>query len=211
MDEIVDTPAEAELIDRKRPWAGRVIAVTEDQVILPGQDKTVTRSYTTHPGAVGILAIRGEVGGDPEILLIRQYRQPVSQQMWEIPAGLLDDPTETPLQAAQRELREETDYLARSWNVLVDYYNTPGSSNEAGRVYLAQGLSDADEQFARFDEEAQMEKRWVRLSEVLKAIIEGRVHNPTLIIGAMAFSCAKEHNLENLRPADTPWFPPFAP
>lgn len=209
MNSMRDEVATAQLLERKEPWSGLVISVREDTLMLPGQSSPLTRSYTTHPGAVGILAVRGDLS-DPQILVIQQYRQPVQQRMWEIPAGLLDISGEEPLQAAKRELREETDYEAGQWDLLVDYYNTPGSSNEAGRVYLARDITLAAEPFERFDEEAQMEKMWVPLSEVTEAIMDGSVHNPTLIMGTLAFNCAKQHNLENLRPADTPWFPPFS-
>ena len=55
----------------------------------------------------------------PEILMVRQYRHPVRARLWEIPAGLLDVPGEAPVIAAARELAEETDYTAATWNTLT--------------------------------------------------------------------------------------------
>ena len=83
-------------------------------------EQPVVRQYTRHPGAVAVVAMRGEVGCE-EVLLERQYRHPVRASLWEIPAGLLDIPGEDPLVAAERELAEETDLKAGCWDVLVDF------------------------------------------------------------------------------------------
>ena len=63
---------------------------------------------------------------DDRVLLIRQYRHPVRTREWEIPAGLLDVAGEDPLAAAQRELAEEADLAAAEWDVLADFFTSPG-------------------------------------------------------------------------------------
>ena len=77
------------------------------------------------------------------MLLIRQYRHPVRSYLWEAPAGLLDVDDEHPLVAAKRELLEEAHQVADTWHVLYDVYNSPGSSSEALRCYLARDLRPA--------------------------------------------------------------------
>ena len=87
-------------------WSGRIVDMVEDHVIVVDGNKPVVRQYTRHPGAVAVVAMRGDDGGE-EMLLARQYRHPVRASLWEIPAGLLDIPGEDPLVAAERELAEE--------------------------------------------------------------------------------------------------------
>src|SRR5690606_6319684 len=70
-------------------------------------------------------------------------RLPVRHKLWEIPAGLLDVPGENPLHAAQRELYEAAHVKAEDWRVLTDVYTTPGGCDEAVRIFLARGLSEA--------------------------------------------------------------------
>lgn len=160
----------------------------------------ITREFVDHTGAVAVLAIDDE----DRILLIKQYRHPIRSREWEIPAGLLDVADENPLDAAKRELAEEVDLAAASWNVLSDYVTTPGGNNEAIRVYLARELSDTDA-FAREDEEADIEKRWVPLDEALDAVVARRIQNPSLVVAVYAASVARSRGWSTLGPEDAPW------
>ena len=116
-----------ELVTSERVWSGPIFAVDADQVRLgPGQEP-VARQVVIHHDAVAVVALReGEVSsqadGAAEILMVRQYRHPVRASLWEIPAGLLDVPGEAPAVAAARELAEETDYVAATWNTLAEFY-----------------------------------------------------------------------------------------
>lgn len=89
-----------------------------------------------HPGAVAVLAL-DEKG---QVLLVRQEREGAGRALWEIPAGVLER-GERPLEAAKRELLEETGLSARSWRYLGTMYSTPGYSTERVYVFLASGLS----------------------------------------------------------------------
>ena len=112
-------------------WNGRIVDMIKDHVIVVEGQDPVVREYTRHPGAVAVVVLRGESGGE-EILLERQYRHPVKASLWEIPAGLLDIPGEDPRVAAERELAEEADLVAERWDVLVDraaaHFPRPGAS-----------------------------------------------------------------------------------
>lgn len=201
---IADQPSPHEVVASQVVWNGRIVDMVKDHVIVVEGAEPVVREYTRHPGAVAVVVLRGE-SGEEEILLERQYRHPVQASLWEIPAGLLDIPGEDPRVAAQRELAEETDLVAKRWDVLVDYFTSPGGSTEPLRIFLARDLRAADEVFDREDEEATMEYAWVRLDDALTMVLDGRLHNPSAVIGVLATHAARGRGWSGLRSADAPW------
>ena len=201
---IADQPSPHEVVASQVVWNGRIVDMVKDHVIVVEGREPVVREYTRHPGAVAVVVMRGESGAE-EILLERQYRHPVQASLWEIPAGLLDIPGEDPRVAAERELAEEADLVAKRWDVLVDDFTSPGGSSEPLRVFLARELRDADEAFDREDEEATMEYAWVRLDDALTMVLDGRLHNPSAVIGVLAAHAARGRGWAGLRPADAPW------
>ena len=204
VQEIADQPSPHEVTASEVVWSGRIVDMIKDHVIVVEGQDPVVREYTRHPGAVAVVVLRGESGGE-EILLERQYRHPVKAELWEIPAGLLDIPGEDPRLAAERELAEEADLVADRWDVLVDYFTSPGGSTEPLRIFLARELRDADEAFEREDEEATMEYAWVGLDDALTMVLDGRLHNPSAVIGVLATHAARARGWAGLRPADAPW------
>ena len=201
---IADQPSPHEVVVSQVVWNGRIVDMVKDHVIVVEGAEPVVREYTRHPGAVAVVVLRGE-SGEEEILLERQYRHPVQASLWEIPAGLLDIPGEDPRVAAQRELADEADLVAKRWDVLVDYFTSPGGSTEPLRIFLARDLRAADEVFDREDEEATMEYAWVRLDDALTMVLDGRLHNPSAVIGVLATHAARGRGWSGLRPADAPW------
>ena len=204
VQEIADQPSPHEVTASEVVWSGRIVDMIKDHVIVVEGQDPVVREYTRHPGAVAVVVLRGESGGE-EILLERQYRHPVKAELWEIPAGLLDIPGQDPRLAAERELAEEADLVADRWDVLVDYFTSPGGSTEPLRIFLARELRDADEPFEREDEEATMEYAWVSLDDALTMVLDGRLHNPSAVIGVLATHAARARGWAGLRPADAPW------
>ena len=199
---IKDTPEEWPVTASETPFTGNKTSVRTDRVVMPS-GSAVRRDYQVHPGSVAVLAL-----DDAErALLIRQYRHPVRQKLWEIPAGLLDVPGENPLHAAQRELYEEAHVKAEDWRVLTDVYTTPGGCDEAVRIFLARELSEADgERFAVEDEEADMERAWVPVPELVRGVLAGDLHNNCLVVGVLSFVAAQRGDgLDALRPALAPW------
>lgn len=191
------------LISSETVYTGRIWNVVSDSFELAAGVPPLSRDYIAHPGAVAIVALNE----DNEVLLIKQYRHPVRMSLWEIPAGLLDVEGEDYVAAAARELAEEADLAADRWNVLVDIFNSPGSSSEAIRIYLARGLRDVPhaDRHTRTDEEAEIEFRWVPLDEAVQAVLAGRLHNPSAVTGLMAAHLAVAEEFASLRPADAPW------
>lgn len=181
---------------------GRITNMVTDEVDL-GTAGLVTREVVDHPGAVGVLVL-DDFG---RVLVIQQYRHPAGRDMWEVPAGLLDVPDEPALVAAQRELYEEADLRADHWHVLVDLYASPGGSTEVLRIFLARGITTipAGGGFERSEEERDMLRGWVALDDVVGQVLVGRVHNPTLVAGALAAQAARAVGWSTLRPADADW------
>jgi 8-oxo-dGTP pyrophosphatase MutT (NUDIX family) len=201
--QVSDAPSPRRLLSTEKVYEGRIWDVVSDSFQLSETGESLTRDYIDHPGAVAVLPVN-DAG---EVLLIRQYRHPVGMDLWEIPAGLLDVEGEDFVVGAARELAEEADLAAGEWNVLVDFFNSPGSSSEAIRIYLARGLTDVPhrERHERTDEEAEIEFHWIALDDAVSAVLEGRLHNPSAVVGILAAAAAKADGFSGLRPADAPW------
>lgn len=197
-----DLFAPRKVTDSETVYSGLMWDIVRDTVDL-GEAGTVRREYVRHTGAVGVLAL----DDDDRVLLIRQYRHPVGMELWELPAGLLDVDGEPPLLAARRELAEEGDVRAERWDVLIDWFNSPGGMTEALRLYLARGISPVpeDELHVREDEEYGMPIRWVPLDQARDDVLAGRLHNPGLVVGVLAAHAAREAGWSTLRPAEAPW------
>ncbi|WP_448232259.1 NUDIX domain-containing protein [Microbacterium lacticum] len=196
---LTDDPVQVEVLRTETPFTGRVWNIRRDAFAYNGD--TIVREYVDHTGAVAVLAMDDQ----ERVLLIKQYRHPVRARDWEIPAGLLDVAGEDALAAAQRELAEEADLTASRWDVLSDFYTSPGGSDEAIRIYLARDLAPTAEVFARGEEEADIEVRWASLDEVVDAVLARRVQNPSLAIGALAAHAARARGWATLAPSDAPW------
>ncbi|MEW1698713.1 NUDIX domain-containing protein [Streptomyces sp. NPDC093249] len=200
--QVKDTPEEWRVTATTTPFTGKKTSVRTDDVEMP--DGTVARrDYQVHPGSVAVLALDER----DRVLVLRQYRHPVRHKLWEIPAGLLDVPGENPLRAAERELYEEAHVKAEDWRVLADVYTTPGGSDEAVRIFLARGVSEAEgERFEVSDEEADMELARVPLTDLVRGVLAGELHNNCLAVGVLSLAAARAgEGLDALRPADAPW------
>ncbi|KAF4407348.1 NUDIX domain-containing protein [Streptomyces lycii] len=201
--DIRDTPEEWRVTATETPFRGNKTSVRADDVVMP-DGSVARRDYQVHPGSVAVLALDDR----DRVLVLRQYRHPVRQKLWEIPAGLLDVPGENPLHAAQRELYEEAHVKAEDWRVLTDVYTTPGGCDEAVRIFLARELSDAEgERFEVSEEEADMELARVPVDDLVRRVLAGELHNNCLVVGVLALTAARAaaDGPDGLRPADAPW------
>ena len=175
-----DELAELEVVASDLVYDGMVWDVRSDTVRYGNGE--IVRQYIDHHGASAIVA----VDEDDRVLLIQQYRHPIRHRDWEIPAGLLDVPGESPLETARRELAEEVDLVADEWRPLVSLFPTPGGSDEVVHVFLARGLTAVGHAHAREAEEADIRIEWVPLADAVTGVLEGRLRNGILATSLLA-------------------------
>ena len=121
-------------LDSKKLYAGQIINVSIDRVLLPNGKETV-REVARHSGVAAIVPLLD----DNTLLLEWQYRYPLGRHILEIPAGKLDG-DESSRDAAERELLEETGYRAGKWTEMLTMSTTPGFCDEEAVLYLAEDL-----------------------------------------------------------------------
>jgi ADP-ribose pyrophosphatase len=179
-DDLRDEPVDPDVVSSDVVYDGVVWDVRRDTFRYNGDE--IIREYVDHTGAAAIVA----VDDDGKVLLIQQYRHPIRHRDWEIPAGLLDVTGESPLETAQRELKEEADLTASDWEPLVSIFTTPGGNDEVVHLFLARGLSPIAEAHAREAEEADIRVEWVPLQDAVTGVLEGRLRNGILAAGVLA-------------------------
>ena len=123
------------LLESEERFAGRLLRLTVDLVRV-GNGVEAQREVVHHHGGVGIVALT-DAG---EVLLVRQYRHPAQELLWEIPAGSRE-PGESVLETARRELAEETGYGAEAWLAVGATFLAPGYSTELLWYFRATGLA----------------------------------------------------------------------
>lgn len=135
-EQLIDTKGLLETtVEAKTVYQGSFLNIQQDVVSLPN-GATATREYIKHAGAVMIMPIFE----NHDVLVVRQYRYPLSQVFVEFPAGK-KDAGETPLQTGQREFLEETGYRASEWLHVTDIHNAIAYCDEVIHFYIARGLS----------------------------------------------------------------------
>ncbi|EGQ4451427.1 TPA: NUDIX hydrolase [Staphylococcus pseudintermedius] len=152
---------EEKTISKESIYKGKIIEVEKHKVSLPN-NKTAYREVVKHNGAVAICALTP----DQQVILVKQYRKALEQELLEIPAGKLE-PGEDRESAAMRELEEETGYKAKKLTLIGEVYGTPGFSNEKISVYFADNLVEGK---VNLDEDEFVEKVLYSLDDVKKAV-----------------------------------------
>ena len=138
------------------------------------------RSVVHHPGAVAIIA----VDANRRVTLVRQYRAPVDGMVLEAPAGTCDVEGEAREHAARRELEVVAGLQARSLEVLIGTYNTPGISDQYSTIYLATGLSPCPAQPSGV-EEGFMTIETIALDDVDALVADGTLVDETTVLGLL--------------------------
>ena len=156
-------------------YDGIFLKMKRDTVSLPDGQQAV-REYLTHPGAVAIVALLD----DGRVLLERQYRYPIAKACIEIPAGKLDL-NEDPLLCAQRELAEETGYIAKKWSYIRRIHPVISYSTEFIDIYLAEGLVPGA---SHLDEEEFLDVFAAPLEQLIAWVEEGEITDVKTTISA---------------------------
>jgi ADP-ribose pyrophosphatase len=165
----------ARLVSSRTVYRGPVFTVTTDHVQEPGGIE-VRRDIIRHSGSVVVLAV-DDSASTPRVLLERQYRHAAADYLWEIPAGRID-PGEKELEAAKRELLEETGYTAAKWRRILKFYASPGFVAETMSVFLASGLRAGE---AQPEEDEIIYKRMVPLPTAVRMVLSGTIRDAKTI------------------------------
>lgn len=146
---------------------GKILRVMRDIVELPG-GHSASRERIEHIGAVCVLPVTD----DGMACVERQFRYPLGQVITEIPAGKLDSADENRLDAAKRELREETGLVAGEWIDMGLFYPAAAYSDEVITMYLARDLKQETQSL---DPDEFLDVKMVPMKELIKDVMEGRV------------------------------------
>ncbi len=166
-------------LNSKKIYEGKIITLYKDQVLLDNGRRT-EREVVDHKGAVACLPF---VGRD-EIILIKQYRYPVRKEIFEIPAGIIEM-RENPDSAIRRELLEEIGYTSNNIEHVLNFYTSPGYSNEILHLYFAYNLK---KETPNLDYDENITFKLLPLSESVNMVREGKICDAKTIIALLIAS-----------------------
>ena len=158
---------EEKFVSRKEIFKGKVLEVVCDEVTLP-DGNLATREMCLHIGAVSVLPLLS----DGSVIMERQYRYPHGRDFLEIPAGKLNYRGEDTLEAAKRELREETGAVAQKYTDLGDLIPSPAVLSEKIRMYLAEDITFVEREL---DEDEFLEVVKIPLPELYAMVMRGEI------------------------------------
>ncbi len=173
------TASPAKVLQSRVSFRAPIFHVTTEQVREPS-GITVRRDVVRHPGSVVVMAV--DDAREPwRILLIRQFRYAAGRELWELPAGRIDEGEET-LAAAKRELLEETGITARRWKKAFAFFSSPGFLDETMALYLAHGLEQGE---AQPEEDEVIHARFFPLPLAVKMVMSGKILDGKTIAGVL--------------------------
>ncbi len=148
-------------------YKGKIINLRKDEALLPNGN-TALREVVEHPGGVCVAALTD----NNEVLMVKQFRYPYEEIIWEIPAGKRDHQGENPLECGIRELKEETGATAENFFSLGTLYPSPGYITEVIYMYGATGLSFGN---ACPDEDEFLSVEKIPLDTLVERIMSGEI------------------------------------
>jgi ADP-ribose pyrophosphatase len=167
------------VLSSRKAYAGPVFWVTTDEVLEPTGVR-VRRDVVRHSGSIVILAV-DDSGSEPRVLIERQYRHAAGRFLYELPAGRIDE-GESELQAAKRELREETGYSGRKWKKILHFWASPGFVAETMTVYLAEDLTLGD---AEPEDDEVIEISLVPIRRAIAMVTDRAIQDAKTIAGVL--------------------------
>jgi len=174
----------ARILSRKTLFRGRRLELRVDRVVEPGGVET-TREVVCHPGSVVVIPHLP----DGRLILVRQYRHAVRENLWELVAGGMER-GETPRQSARRELLEETGYHARILKPLLEFYPSPGILTEKMHLVEAWDLTPSKGQP---DEDERIETGFFTIRQVLKMIQDNAIRDAKTLVGILLLFGSNSH------------------
>ena len=165
-------------VRKNRIYKGKAVDFYNDEVRLPN-GQSATREYLGHPGAAAVLPFLDK----NRVILVKQYRYPIGEVTYEIPAGKLDK-GETPLECATRELEEETGFKAKMIEKLISFYPSTAFSNELLHVFAAFGLKKGKN---KPDEDEFVSAVSVNFKEALEMVRRGKIRDSKTVIALLYF------------------------
>ena len=162
---------EEKTISSDRIYTGKVISLKVDTVEIENKGYQ-KREIVEHQGAVAIVALTD----DDKVVLIKQFRKPIEQVIWEIPAGKLEI-GENPKDCAIRELKEETGYSAKNIKLIHKFFTSAGLY-----IFLATGLNKGEPEF---DEDEIIEKYEIDINEARNMVINNEIEDAKTAIGIL--------------------------
>ena len=162
------------VISSRELLKNKLFTVVDEVAKDPGGFE-IHRSIVRHPGSAVMMA----VDENERVLLVRQFRLPAEKELWELPAGRMD-PGESAIDAAKRELREETGYNADQWTQLASYWASPGYVDEKMNLFLAEGLTEGKQEPM---EDERIELRWFTKDELGEMIKRGEIQDGKTLVG----------------------------
>ena len=166
---------EEKTLKSEKIYKGAIINLRRDKVTVQGG--TSYREIIEHNGGAVIAALTE----DKKLVMVRQYRKPADKVMLEVPAGKID-PGEKPLDAAVRELKEETGYTAEKVEFLTQFYPSVGYSEEVLYLYLCTGLTPGE---TNFDENEAIDIEEVELDRLFKMAMSGEIDDAKTLIAIL--------------------------
>ena len=163
---------EEKTLSEERLYEGRIINLKKQKVTV--KSGTSYREIVEHSGGAVIIAVTDE----KKMVMIRQFRKPADKVMFEVPAGKID-PGEDPMEAAVRELREETGYTASSVKYLCRFYTSVGFSEEVLYLYLMEGLTAGE---TDFDENEAIDMEEWSIEDLHDMVMRGEIDDAKTII-----------------------------
>lgn len=163
----------------EKKYAGKVFDLIVDEIEYPSGNKSV-REVASHPGGAVVVPLLA----DKEVVLVRQFRYPIQQYVYELPAGKLN-PGEDPALCARRELEEETGFTAGTLRPLTAIYTTPGFCNERLHLFLATDLKKSKRGQQLEEGEASLTVEVIGLRRVIEMIEQGTIVDGKTICGVL--------------------------
>lgn len=171
---------EVKRLERNLIAKGAIIDYYQDTMQIPNGN-VVKWDLIDHKGAAAVVAVRE----DGKLLMVRQYRNALERETLEIPAGGLNGREEPTIDAAARELAEETGYSSTDLELLNSIYTTVAFCNEKIDIYLARNLKCGSQ---HLDEDEYIDVEAWDLSDLIQMIYDGKIQDSKTICGIMTYA-----------------------